>query len=71
MAYGIAQAHKLRKQNIKRLYNTTNLSSAPSTHSYSYEKLNENTDITSKKELTSQTYYRTIYILEDKFSDII
>ena len=48
MAYGIDRAHKLGKQNKKRLDNTTDPSSAPSTSSYSYEKLNENTDITSK-----------------------
>ena len=49
MAYGIGRDHKLGKNNINQLDNTTYPSSAPSTPSYSYEKLNENTDITSKK----------------------
>ena len=48
MTYGIGRAHKLGKQNIKRIYNTNDPHSAPSTASYSYDKLNENTDITSK-----------------------
>ena len=61
MAYRIGRARKLRKPNIKRLENTTHPSSAPSTPSYSYEKLNVNTDITSKKVLTSQTHSRTIF----------
>ena len=47
-AYGIGRAQKLRKQNINLLYSTTDTSLAPSTHLYSYEKLNENTDINSK-----------------------
>ena len=46
MAYVVGRAHKPRKQNRKRLDNTTDPSSAPSTPSYSYDKLNENTDIT-------------------------
>ena len=33
----------------KKIDNTTDTSLAPSTPSYSYNKLNENTDITSKK----------------------
>ena len=36
-------------KNTKQLYTTNNPYSAPSTTSYSYEKLNEDTDITSKK----------------------
>ena len=48
MAYGIGQAQKTGKQNRKKLDNTTDTSSAPSTPSYSYDKLNGNTDITSK-----------------------
>ena len=44
MAYGIFRAHKLGKQKRKRLDNTTYTYSAPSTPSYSYKKLNENTD---------------------------
>ena len=42
MAYGIDQAHKLGK-NRKRLENTTDPSKLPSTLSYSYNRLNENT----------------------------
>ena len=49
MAYEIGRAHKLGKQNRKRFDNTTDPPSAPSTLLYSYDKLNENTDITSKK----------------------
>ena len=49
MAYGIGWSHKLRKQNIKQLDNTTDPSSAPPTLSFTYNKLNENTDITGKK----------------------
>ena len=48
MAYGIGQAHKLGKQNRKRLDKTTDTYSLRSTPSYSYDKLNENTDINSK-----------------------
>ena len=51
MAYGIVWAHKLVNQNRKWLDNTTDPSSAPSTPSYSYNKLNEYTDITSKKNI--------------------
>ena len=49
MAYGIDRAQKLAKLNKKILDNTTDPSSAPPIHSYSYDKLNENTNITSKK----------------------
>ena len=49
MACGIGRAHKLGKQNRKQLYKTTDTYSSPSTLSYSYDKLNENTDVTSKK----------------------
>ena len=71
MAYGIDQDHKLGKQNRNWLDNTTDTSSAPSTPSYSYDKLKENTDITSKKALTSEIHYGTIFSLEDKPFDII
>ena len=71
MAYGIGQTQKLGKQNRKRLDNTTDPYSAPSTPSYRYDKLNENTDIPSKKSLTSQTHSRKIFSIEDKPSDII
>ena len=49
MAYGIGQARKLGKQNRKRLENTTDHSSVPSTPSYSYNSLNKYTDISRKK----------------------
>ena len=68
MAYGIGRAHKLRKQNREQLDNTTDTSSAPS---YSYDKLNENTDITSKKILNAETHYSTIFALDTKPSVII
>ena len=55
----------------KRTYNTTDTSSETSTHLYSYEKLNENTDITSEKALTAETHSRTIFSLDDKLSDLI
>ena len=71
MVYGIVRDHKLRNQNRNQLDNTTDTSSAPSTPLYSYEKLNGNTDITSKKALTSHTHSRTIFSLEDEPSDII
>ena len=71
MAYRIGRYHKIRKKNKRVLYNTPNTSSTPSTPSYSYNKLNENTDITSKKSLTTETHSRTIFSLEDKPSDII
>ena len=71
MAYVIGRAHKLVKQNIKLLYNTTDTSSEYSTPSYSYYKFNENTDITSKRSLTTETHSRTIFSIEDKLSDII
>ena len=58
-------------ENRKRLDNTTDPYSAHSTHSYSYEKLNENTDITSKKSFNAETHYRKIFSLEDKPSDTI
>ena len=70
MAYGIGQARKLGKHKKKLIYNTTDPSSAPSTTSYSYDELNENTDITSKKLLSAETRSITILYLEDKPSDI-
>ena len=63
MAYGIGQDHKTRKQNLKRLENTTDTSSPSSTPSYTYDKLNENTDITSKKSLNVETHSRKIFSL--------
>ena len=48
MAYKIGQSHKIGKQNRKLPDNTTDTSSAPSTPSDSYNKLDGNTDITSK-----------------------
>ena len=71
MAYGIGRAYKLGNQNRKILDNATDPSSEPSTPSYSYNKFNENTDITSKKLLTEETHSRTIFSLEDKPSAII
>ena len=49
MAYVIGRAHKLGKQNRKRLDNITDPSSAPSNPSYSYNELNENNAIPIKK----------------------
>ena len=40
--------------------------SASSTPTYSYDKLNENTDITNKKYLTAETRSSTIYDVDDK-----
>ena len=71
MAYVIGRDQKILKQNIKRLENTTDNSSAPSTHSYSYYKLNENTDITSKKYYQQRHILEQYFSLEDKPSDII
>ena len=61
MAYGIGLDQKTGKQNRKRIDNTTNTSSAPSTPSYSYDKLNENIYITIKKPLTAETYSRKYF----------
>ena len=41
MDYRIVQYHKLGKKNRKRLDNTNDPYSGPSTPSYSYDKLNE------------------------------
>ena len=62
---------KKPKKNRKRIDSITDNSSATSTHSYSYNNFNENTDITSKKQLTAETHYRTIFSLDNKPSDII
>ena len=51
MTYVIGRSHKLVKQNRTLLDNITYISLEPSTPSYSYDKLNENTYITSKKSL--------------------
>ena len=56
MTYGIGLANKLGRENRKRLENPTDTPSEPSTPSYSYYKLNEN---------TSETQYRTIFYLKD------
>ena len=71
MAYKIVQACKIGKENIKRLDNTTDTYSAPSSPSNSYSKFNENTDITSKESLTAETHSRTIFSLDNKPSVII
>ena len=71
MAYGIVWAHKLGKQNRKQLDNTTDNYSSPSNTSYSYDKFNKNTDVTSKKALTTETNSRTIFSLGDKTFDIV
>ena len=52
MAYRIGRVRKLGK-NRKQLDNTTDPSSAPPASSYSYDELNGNTNITSKKALFS------------------
>ena len=44
MVYGIGLYHKDGKKHRMQLDNTTDPYSAPSTHLYSYNKLNENTD---------------------------
>ena len=54
------------KKNIKLLDNATNTSSAPSNPSYSYRKLNENTDVTSRKPLATETHSKTIFALNNK-----
>ena len=66
MAYVIGQARKIVKQNINQLENTTDPYSGPSTPSYSYYKLNENTDITGKTSLAAETQSRTILGLDKK-----
>ena len=71
MAYENGRARKLGKQNRKQLDRATDPSSAPSTPLYSYDKLNENSDITSKKALTEETHYRTIFALGNKPSGIV
>ena len=71
MAYGIGQARKLGKQNRKIIYNTSHTSSEPSIPSYSYDKLNENTNITSKKSFNAATHSRTIFDLCNEPANII
>ena len=71
MAYGIGRGHRIGKQNRKQLDNINDPSLESSTSSYSYDKLNENTDITTKKSYTEERYYRTIFIIGDNTSDII
>ena len=53
MAYGIGLAPKIGKKNRNQLANTTDPSSAPSNPLYSYDKLNEYTDINCKKSFTA------------------
>ena len=57
MAYGIGRGHRIGKQNRKQLDNINDPSLESSTSSYSYDKLNENTDINSKKALTAETHF--------------
>ena len=71
MAHAIGRAQKLGKQNKKRLDNTTNNFSSPSNPSYSYNKLNENTNVTTAKKLTIDTHYSTTFYLDDKPSIVI
>ena len=71
MAYRIGRAHKPGKQKRNQLGNTTDPSSAHSTPSYSYYKLNEKTDIATKKSLTAETHSSTIFVLDNKPSVII
>ena len=71
MDYGIGRSYKLIKKHRKRLDNTLGNAPADSTPSYSYGKLNENTDITSKKSLTAETHYRKIFALDDNSFVII
>ena len=71
MVYVIDRYQKLGKQDIKRLDNTTDPSSAHSTPSNSYEKLIKNTDITSKKSLTAEIHSSATFFLDDKLADII
>ena len=70
-AYVIGRYQKHGKQKRKLLENTTDHSSAPSTPSNSYKKLNENTDITSKKSLTAEIHYSKTFSIYDKPSEII
>ena len=71
VACGICRAHKLGKQNRKWLDSTTDNSLEPSVPSYSYKKLNKNTDITSKKLLTAETRSIRNFALDDKPAVII
>ena len=71
MYYGIGRDHKLGKKNRKQLDNTTDPSSEPPTPSFSDSKLNENTHITSKKSLNSETHSRIFFAIDDKPSIII
>ena len=66
MVYGIGQSLKLEK-NRKRLDNISHPSLELSTPSYIYNKLNENTDITSKILFTAETHSSEICALEKQF----
>ena len=70
MEYGIGRAQKLGKINRKWLGNTIDTYSSTTTPLYGYDKLNENTDITSKTSLTADTHSISIFYIEDKPSDI-
>ena len=70
MAYVIGRSHKLEK-NWKRLDNNTDNSSLSSTPLCSYDKFNKNTDITSKKKLSAEIHFSTIFAVDDKSAVII
>ena len=70
MVYGIGRDHKLEK-NRKQVGNTTDTSSSPSTPSYSYDKLNENTDINIKIYINCRDRFYHNLSLDDKPSVII
>ena len=69
--YGIFRYHRIVKQNRKQLEIITDYSSAPSTPLISYEKLNENTDITGNKPLTAEAHSSTTFAPNNKPSEII
>ena len=56
----------MQAENRKLFENTTDPSSSPSNRSYSYDKLNEYTDITSLKSFTADTHSRKNCALDDK-----
>ena len=57
MTHVIVWYHKGGKQNKNQLENITDPYLASSSPLYSYKKLNEYTDIMSKKSFTAKTYY--------------
>ena len=62
MTYGIVQYRKVGRQNRKRLDNTIYTSSATSILSYIYDKLNEYTDVTTKKSFTAEKHSRKYFL---------